>query len=148
MVLLFDAGTRTWRIRFLTLLFIAGIAGAIWLGVADDDLVLGAWLAVFALAFSIGMVYYGTIYVSSLWLIPGRKSLCVETLTLFGRARRYVPLADCRGGTYNDVSVRGEHAPWFTLNVRGRRVPFVIDAQGTIHDASKLQRVLTRGARA
>jgi hypothetical protein len=142
MVLLYDSGTRALRVRALTVLSLLCVAGSVWLGIATGDVEIAGLLGAFALAFAIGMAFYETIYVRKLWLDEPREEVYIETLALFGRARLLAPLADCCGGAYYDVRVSDEKAPWVTLRVRGKRVPFIIDAGGAIRDEQRLRRVL------
>jgi hypothetical protein len=139
MVLLFDTEARVWRVRAMMVFSVACLFAPIPILVQGADVNLALALGAVALAFWVGMRYYGTIYVSSLWLVGDQGSLCVETLTMFGRTRRLVPIAQCEEGAYYGSQ---ENAPWITLPVRGRRVPFVLDAQGTFHDLQTLRSIL------
>jgi hypothetical protein len=105
-----------------------------------------AWaggVASLGLGFFGGMLVYGACYVTRLALDAEGRAVLVRTLL----RTRTIPVAEVAGGAYHAgrTALRQQvNAPWQSLRVRGRRLPYVLDVQGEVRDAEALGR-LARG---
>lgn len=158
---LFDAGARPLRVWFLLVLTGALAAWGVGYGVvllntfglrpADGGVLAPlwqrvAWLVVlWALGLSgfVGMLVYARCYVARLAYDDAAGALHVRTVL---PPARVVPVGEVLGGRHYrghvDGLTTGVDAPWQTLNVRGRRLPYVIDVQGDVRDPAALGRLL------
>ena len=115
-----------------------------------------AWLLflpALGLAFLAGMWLYGGLYVTALLVDEPAGKLHVRTIgfigSLGGRRETYA-LVDVVGTDFNEgkldnpggVSV---DASWFSLRIRGRKWPLIVDAQGSLLDREVAARVLRLG---
>lgn len=153
---LYAVGPRRWRVWFVVALSVAAAVGGVWLG-----LVLGqtyglhpaeggvlaplpvrlAWafaLSALGLGFLGGMVAYARCYVVRLDYDAGTA----HVRTLLGE--RAVPVDHFAGARHHagQLTLR-QHvdAPWISLRVRGRRLPYILDLQGEVMDADALDRL-------
>lgn len=95
----------------------------------------GVAIALLGVLPAVGMVVYGRCYVLRLVWRGGAETVRVETLRPFGRAWRDIHGDQVTGLTRYEGTLhvpRGHHvdAPWVSLRVAGRRLPFVVDLQG------------------
>jgi hypothetical protein len=142
MVLLYDAGTQVRQVRFLMVVSILTLFSPILILADGKEVELAIMMGVIGLVFWLIMYLYGKIYVSGLWLVRDRDLLCIETVNLFSRTRRFVPLVDCDESTYYKVRMSQAGAIWVPLRIRGKRVPFIVDALGTVHDRRGVRSIL------
>jgi hypothetical protein len=96
----------------------------------------GGFIALFGVAVAFGMWLYGTVYVIALDREPVTKLYHIRTLGFFGTHASSFAEADVRGAKYHagDLYIPGApfvEAPWTSVAVTGRRLPFVFDADGT-----------------
>ena len=167
-MLLYHAATRTRRVRFVLLLALAALVFLAWFGwdllhtyglrPADGGVlaplpVRVAWFLGCVLAGAAlfgGMLVYARCYVVSIEADDDAGALRVRTLRLLGTRERVYAAGELRPGTYHHGKLRMRHtvnAPWFTLHVPGRRVPLIVDAQGSFPDPVLLQRLLRQAPR-
>jgi hypothetical protein len=105
------------------------------LGVSAMGVLPAAALTVFARQYVVGLVVEG-------------PRLGITTLSASGRQHRqvWVPLRDVESGGYAhgrlDTGRSRVHAPWITLQVRGRRLPFLLDLQSERIDRVALAQLL------
>ena len=98
-------------------------------------LAFGGFIALFGLAIAFGMWLYGTVYVAALDRDEGTGLFHIRTLGFFGTRASSFSEADVSGAKYHsgDFFVPGApfvRAPWTSVRVAGRRLPYVFDAQG------------------
>lgn len=165
---IFRAGSQLIKVRAIMWLSVACALAACWFGwemfrsyglrPADGGVLapLGvrlAWglgLAGLGLAFVGGMWLYGRCYVARLTFDPRSGRAEARTVGFF--AGRWVAFgeADVLGSSYyggqamssSGVSVK---APWYTVRLRGRRWPLVLDAQGQFSDERLATRLMRAG---
>ena len=112
-----------------------------------------AWLVFmvgFGLAFLGGMLLYGTIYVSSLWVDEAAKTLQIRTLGFIGsfggwrRTYKYGDIvgADYHAGQFENPGGVSVDAPWLSVGIRGRKTPLIVDVQGDFPDRKLAAKVL------
>jgi hypothetical protein len=82
-----------------------------------------------AVAFAplIGMLFYGRVYLTRILRDGDRLELTTLGFLLPFRFR--IALSDVTGATTYKSDIGGTDAPWITLRVRSRRLPFVVDLQ-------------------
>ena len=162
---IYEAGRQTRKVQFLMVLaFVAGIGGVgsgIHLmetyGLREADggtlkplpvrIAMGGGVALAGLGAAAGMAFYGRRHVARLEIDETTGEVHLLTLDLFGLHRLVLPREDLGRGRYHRGQMEGRiavDAPWWTLPVRGYRVPFIVDAQGTVHDAKTFRSLLRR----
>ena len=155
MKVLYTAGARRWRVWFVFGLSVVGAVAGVWAGVnlgqtygmspAEGGVlkplpVRLAWaisLSGLGLAFLGGMVVYARRYVTRLQHDAVAGVVHVETLI----GARVIPVDHLTAARYHAGRLELEHhvnAPWTSLRVRGRRIPYILDLQGDVHDARAL----------
>jgi hypothetical protein len=168
MIDLFHSGSQTRAVRFVMILSLLVAAGCCWGGYAlfqsyglspGDGGVLaplgtrlswGMGVAALGLATAWGMWLYGRNYVRSIRYDPHAQVLHIRTLGMFGDGVAAVPVGRVRRSTFRggrmagmgdfaDVSV---NAPWFSMKVEGRALPYILDAQGRFNDPQFLARLI------
>ncbi len=97
----------------------------------------GIGVTLLGVGFSAAMWLYGRCYVARLDLDETAHQLHVYTLRFFGTARHVYDVDDVVGIRRHRWRYIGEDwvdAPWYTLRLAGRRLPFILDAPGgTLH---------------
>jgi hypothetical protein len=157
---LYTSGPQTKRVGFVLALSVVAAVAGVWAGVdlgqtyglrpADGGVLKPlpirlAWavgLSALGVGFFGGMVVYGRCYVTR--LARDAEAGVLHVRTLLGRART-IPTADLLRGDYRAGRSGGRiavNAPWLSLRVRGRRLPYVLDLQGEIPDLPALLRSL------
>ena len=112
-----------------------------------------AWfvgLSALGLAFLAGMWVYGGLYVTALLVDEAAGKLHVRTIGFigsFGGRRETYRLADIvgsdyRAGKFDNPGGVSVDAPWFSLRIRGRKWPLIVDAQGGFPDRALAEKVL------
>ncbi len=153
MIELFRAGPQARKVRFVMVLSWPCALGACWAGVhlarfyglgpADGGvlapvaarLALGFAVAASGVGFAAAMVLFGRLYVQALRFDRVGRMIHLQTIGLFSDPSTAFPVADVQRSTFisgrldnpDGVSV---NAPWYHLWVSGRRLPFILDAQG------------------
>lgn len=79
-----------------------------------------------------GMSVYVRCYVTRLELEEGGPSLSIRTLGLRRERVRSVSLTAIECMYFRESELAD--APWWTLRVEGRRLPFIVDAQGEVEN--------------
>jgi len=152
MIEIFRAGRQLWKVRLWMWISIILAVPAIWWGwdlfqtygtrPADGGvlaslpvrLAWGGTVAGLGLAFVYGMWLYGGLYVANMVYDERSDRLHVRTLSFLGNRDRVFSAADVQGSSYHggDFWAGGVavNAPWVTVRMRGRRWPFIVDAQG------------------
>lgn len=161
---LFDAAGQLTKVRLVMWLSVVCAIGAGWwgwsltqtYGLAPGDggvlappgvrLAVGGTVAALGLLFAGPMAVYGRQYIAQVRRVPGTTGLVIATTRLIGtrestyaaaevtigRAHEQRPIADAFG---TGIAV---HAPWQAVHVPDRRLPLILDGQGTFkgrHDA-------------
>jgi hypothetical protein len=98
----------------------------------EERLMMGGFVALLGLVFAGGMLLYASVYVVRI----GRAgdTLVVSTLGISSDRPHQLKVADVGELNYHAgrmFTPRGQNvnAPWLTMPVRGRLIPYVIDAQ-------------------
>jgi hypothetical protein len=102
---------------------------------------VAAAIALLATTFPIAMWVYAACYVESIEADADGSSAIYHTLALFGTRAHSVHPDDIEstrsnkgvlkiGGTATGPIVPRVNAPWKSVRVKGRRLPFIIDGQG------------------
>lgn len=114
----------------------------------EERIMAAAIVASLGLVFAGGMLFLASRY--AVRIAREGDQVDLVTMSLFGtKARRY-STADFGGGSYYHgrmVSGRGHNvnAPWITLRVNDKRVPFMVDLQAERIDRAALRK-LAKGA--
>ena len=152
------SGPRATRVRALWIgsaaLLVVMLVGtgaslaAMTLGAGDSAIwasraVLTGVLSAFLLAMTVGMTVYSYCYVESLELSGHPGVLSVNTVGLRGERRELVRIEDIVGARYSRGELRTVRAPWWTLRVEDRELPFVIDAQGFVAERAIFESLLS-----
>jgi hypothetical protein len=118
-------------------------------------LLFGGFVGALGLAAAGGMALYISLY--ALRIEVRGEMVAIATMTPFGRRQREFALslfgesAYHHGRLHHAGPVAGGrealwvNAPWMTLRVAGRRLPFVIDLQAEEIDAARLARLAQGG---
>lgn len=169
MTLIYRAGFQLLKVRAVMLMGLAGAVAGCWFGwdlfqtygirPADGGqlaslpvrLAWGLTVAALGLAFAGGMALYGTLYVGTIRYDAAAGTLHIRTVEFLVTGRkRVVPLSAIKGATRKagrlenpgGVSV---DAPWLALQLKGRKWPLIVDAQGHFPDRALAERVLKLG---
>ncbi|MGZ8312706.1 MAG: hypothetical protein ACXWU1_05645 [Allosphingosinicella sp.] len=164
-MLIYRAGRQLWKVRAMMLLSLACAAGGAWWGwdlfstyglrPADggelaslpERLAWGLVVSSLGFAFAAGMWAYGQLYVSAIRFDEEADRLLVRTVGfLAGRVRSYarsdVIESGYHAGRMDNPGGVSVDAPWFSLRLRGRRWPLIVDAQGDFPDPELAARLL------
>jgi len=158
MALVYDAGWQGKKVRALTWLLLAAGAVFFWLAflepavlpppeveTAGERLFAKVFAMVTGVATAGGILLYGRCYISRLE-VEDDGTLRVRTLTPFGSPEHVFHPDDIVSRVYRDGYLRANgqtvNAPWFTVRVRGRRLPLILDLQGDILDAVRTEQAL------
>jgi len=157
---IFDAGPQRKMVWFATVIALLGGGVLIWLGEwmirtyglnpveggvlkpLWQRILLGGSFAAFGAACIVGMLVYLWCYVSRIEEDDAGDAFRITVLWPFGGRRRMVRPDDVARASYNDGVYMNVNAPWSSLRLRGRRLPFIIDAQGDFPDEHALDRLL------
>ncbi len=103
----------------------------------------------FALLCLIGILAYTRVYVARLWVADDGSHLRIASVGLFGSliseiGEKEIVSALYRRGYMRDwVSGLTVNAPWVSLWVANRSLPFILDQQGLVHDQALYNRILS-----
>ena len=162
---IYFAGKQVTKVRSLMWLFVLGAAAAVYWGVdlfrnyglnpADGGVLAPlsvrlSWALIISgagMTLALGMIAYGRVYVSRIELDATRQNLLFHTLTLAGSRTQTVPLREIRSTGYREFKWstfdRSTDSPWYAVRVEGRKLPFLMDAQGHSPDEKLLQKALS-----
>lgn len=103
----------------------------------------GLSVAALGLAFLAGMWMFGRRYATRIRYDEAADALHIGTLEFLASRRQVVPAADVAEALYHqgDVEGSGVDAPWYTLQLKGRR-SIVLDAQGVFPDRALARQLL------
>jgi len=165
MIQIYTAGTQLLKVRALMILSLVCALAASWWGwdlfqtqglrPADGGvlaplatrLALGVGVASLGIAFAVGMWVYGRLYVGALQYDQTAQALHFRTIGFAGSGDMVIAESDVLGSTYqpgqtfntDGVSV---DAPWIKVAIRGKRLPLILDAQGSFSDVALAARLL------
>ncbi|HEU4560166.1 MAG TPA: hypothetical protein VFS20_20110 [Longimicrobium sp.] len=159
---IFDAGRQRWKIWFVVLLSLLCGGVLIWLGgyllqnygldPADGGvlkplmtrILLGGAFALFGAAIVAGILAYLRCYVTRIEADDAGSGF---RITLAGPSRSLSVHPDdvVRAGFHEGRSHAGGisvNAPWYSVRLRGRRLPLIVDLQGDFLDQSAVDRLI------
>lgn len=115
-----------------------------------ERLMAGCIVGGLGVAFAGGMIWYASLY--AVRISRDRDQVELETMAIFGTKKRHFATSDFDGGAYHEgrmQSGRGQsvNAPWVTLRVKGRRLPFIADVQAETFDRSALMKLARGGSK-
>jgi hypothetical protein len=157
---IFDAGPQRKMVWFATLVTLGTGGALIWLGewlirtyglnAAEGGvlkplaqrILLGGSFVAFGAACIIGILIYLWCYVSRIEADDAGDAFRITVLWPFGWRQRVVGPDDVARASYNIGIFMNVDAPWSSLRLRGRRLPFIIDEQGDFHDEHAVDRLL------
>lgn len=157
---IFDAGPQRKMVWFATLVTLATGGVLIWLGEwtirtyglnpaeggvlrpLSQRVLLGGSFAAAGAACIIGILVYLRCYVSRIEEDETGDAFRVTVIWPFGWRQRMVGPGDVARASYNDGVFMNVDAPWHSLRLRGRRLPLIIDDQGSLLDEFALDRLL------
>lgn len=116
----------------------------------DERLMAGGIVGGLGVAFAGAMIWYASLY--AVRISRERDQVEMETMAILGTKTRNFAVSDFDGGTYHGgrmQSGRGisVNAPWITLRVKGRRIPFIADVQAETFDQSALMNLARGGGK-
>ncbi|HEU4456991.1 MAG TPA: hypothetical protein VFR81_28235 [Longimicrobium sp.] len=158
MTLVYDAGWQGKKVRGLIWFLLAVGVLFFWLASmepttppppevesAAERLFARLFAVTAGLAMAGGILVYGRCYVSRVE-VEDDGTVRVRTVGPFGSPEHVLAPGDIVSGRYHDGEfVTHEHAvnaPWYTVRVRGRRLPLILDPQGDFHDAARTELAL------
>jgi hypothetical protein len=107
----------------------------------------GSFLWGLGLAIALATYVYSRMYINRIEIDGAHQNLLIETPTLIGARRQDVAVSQVRSVKFHRGSLytikTSVDAPWYTVKVEGRRLPFLLDAQGHSPDEELLERVLS-----
>lgn len=157
---IFDAGPQRKMVWFATLVTLVTGAVLIWLGewlirtyglgAAEGGvlkplaqrILLGGSFAAGGAACIIGILVYLRCYVSRIEADDASDAFRVTVIWPFGWRRRMVGQGDVARASYSNGVFMNVDAPWYSLRLRGRRFPLIVDVQGDFPDQHALDRLL------
>lgn len=164
---LFTAEHQALKVRFVQALSLVAGATLIWGGVdvvqhyglhpteggelasLPVRLALGGGFLLAGVGIVAGIVAYGWCYVLRASAAEGGARLHLVLAGLFVPVRLELEADRVERAAYRHGRARGGgitvNAPWYSVRVRGRRLPLVIDLQGDFPDRDAARRLLVRG---
>ena len=166
---IFHAGRQLIKVRGMMLFSLACALGCIWAGVVlaqtyglspADGGVLAPWpirlawgggVALVDISFAVGMWLYGRCYVAALAVDPHTAQMQITTVRFLGSATQTIALAHIRHITHQhgqldviraDGAGLSVNAPWRSITLADRRLPLILDQQGTVLHPELMQSVL------
>lgn len=162
MRVIFDAGPQRWKIWFVLLICLLCGGGMVFAGgymllnygMQPEDggvlkplasrMLMGGVFALPGAAIVAAILLYLQLYVTRIEEVEAGDGFRV-TVAGFGSPRTIHP-ADVAGSGYNDgVSHAGGmsvNAPWYSVRLRGRRFPLIVDMQGDFLDERAVHRLI------
>ena len=150
MTTLFQAGQQLRKVRGWIFISLACAAGCLWAGIVlaqtsglnpgdggeldplPERLAWGGGVAMLGIGFAAAMWLYGRCYVATINLDKQTQNLHIDTVRLFGRAEHVFKVSDILRCRYYGGRFDGVNAPWRSVKMKGRWLPFLIDEQGQL----------------
>lgn len=151
-VMVYTAGWQQWKVRGMFWFGLAvGLACLKWgydltqtYGLSPGDggilrplgerLAWGGLVVLLGLALVAGLELYGRLYICRVWLDPAVEQVLFETVRWWGYMRISVPVGAIAGSSYHSGDFETlkytVNAPWYFVQLRGRRLPLILDGQG------------------
>jgi hypothetical protein len=161
---IYAAGWQGWKVRFVTVICLAGSAGIAFAGwylgtrygleLVDGGvlkplgtrLAIGAAFLAGAAAIAGGMWVYGRCYVQRVLAADDGSRLRIRLSGLLWGDWLDVPAGDVLTADFRAGQARGGgisvNAPWFKVRLRGRRLPLILDVQGDFVDEGRVYTLL------
>lgn len=158
MALVYDAGWQGKKVRGLIWLLLAFAVLCFWLAFMEPDVLpppevetaaerlFATVLAItIGVVSSLGILVYGRCYIGRME-VEDDGTLRIRTVGPIGSPEHVLRPGDIVSGVYRDGHLRANgqtvNAPWFTVRVRGRRLPLILDPQGDVLDATRIEQAL------
>jgi ribosomal protein S18 acetylase RimI-like enzyme len=170
---IYTAGRQLAKVRFILVLALLCAAGGLWwgqdlarhYGLSPGDggvlaplperLAWGGVVAMLGLAFAAGMVIYSRIYITRILYDERSRRLNIETAGLIRPVSYEFPISAVGGSKYYtgklgdnslglDLGTARVNAPWFSVQVAGRSLPFLLDQQGDFLEPLLLDQLLLK----
>jgi hypothetical protein len=158
MTLVYDAGWQGKKVRGLIWFLQAFAVLCFWLAFLEPDvlpppevetaaerLFASAFAITAGLASSLGILLYGRCYIGRVE-VEDDGTLHIRTVGAFGSPEHVLQPDDIIPGRFHDGRFEtfrhSVDAPWFTVRVRGRRLPLILDPQGDVLDADRTEQAL------
>jgi hypothetical protein len=158
MTLVYDAGWQGKKVRGLIWFLQAFAVLCFWLAflepavlpppeveTAAERLFASAFAITAGLVASLGILVYGRCYIGRLE-VEDDGTLRIRTVGPIGSPEHVLQPDDIVSGVYRDGYLRANgqtvNAPWFTVRLRGRRLPLILDPQGDVLDADRTEQAL------
>jgi hypothetical protein len=158
MALVYDAGWQGKKVRGLIWFLLAFAVLCFWLAflepavlpppeveTAAERLFARVFAITVGLVSSLGILLYGRCYIGRME-VEDDGTLRVRTVGPFGSPEHVLHPDDVVRGKFHDGRFHTyKHqvdAPWFTVRVRGRRLPLILDPQGDVIDATRAEQAL------
>jgi len=140
------------KVQWVSAGALLSMVGSIWWGIAlirgagpghEDDIYWGAFVAIFGLLFGACAAVYRRVY--AVRLVTDGAMVTVTTLGWVFATDDVYEIPDLvsvhrRGDAY----INGVQAPWLTLRVERRRIPYVIDVQAERVDERAIRGLVRR----
>ena len=148
---LFHAGRQLIKVRGVMFLSLGCAVGCVWAGIdlaqsyglnpADGGvlaplsvrLAWGIGGALLGIIFLVGMWIYGKCYVARIEFDEQNKALHIYTVSFFGSEKHEINASKVLSSQYHEGELNLDiyvNAPWWTVWIKGRRLPFIVDEQG------------------
>jgi len=164
--LIYRAGGQLPKVRFVQVISVLTAAAVLWHGVESSmnyglhpteggvlaslavRALIGGAFCIFGVAVLVGIWAYGECYVTDLTADHDARILNARVAGTFRRRTLEidvdtVSIPEFRHGK-TDSGKLHVNAPWFRLDVAGRWLPLIIDAQGEILDQARFESLGTR----
>jgi hypothetical protein len=159
MTVVYDAGWQGRKVRALTWFLLAAGVLFCWLGTLrpkvppppGEEASAAEWFLVTLFAFGTGIatagagLLYGRCYIGRVE-VADDDTVHLRTIGPLRSPLHVFRPEDLGGGRYHDGQFEtykhSVNAPWYTVRVRGRRIPLILDPQGDVIDDAGTERAL------
>jgi hypothetical protein len=113
-----------------------------------ERLAWGLGVAGLGVAFLAGMWVYGRMYATRIRYDAAADALHIGTLEFLATREKVYPASAVLGSSYHHGRIEGSgvNAPWFTLQIEGRNLALIVDAQGRFPDRALAARLFKGSA--
>lgn len=105
-------------------------------------ILLGGSFIAAGVAMIAGFVVYLRCYVARIEADDAGEGFRITVIWPFGRRTRMVGPDEVARSSYGDGRTMNVDAPWSSLRLRGRRLPFIVDQQGDFPDEYAVDRLI------